>query len=356
MARHVVILAGGSGTRLWPRSRERTPKHLLMLHGKQSLLQATAERVARLTPEVYIITEQSQVDSIREQLPDFRAERIIVEPARRGTASALALAAWTIGRQDPRGTMISVHADHYLGPDEEAYLRTLETEAGWAERAAALVTVGLTPPYPSTAFGYIKVGEPAAVGASGLAYRVQAFVEKPSLETARAYVREGAYYWHLGLFSWRFDVLSAEMRTHTPALVEGIERYGAAMERGDPSGAAEAYVGLPSEAIDYALLEKTHNLLMVPAQFEWHDIGSWADLHDILDQDDSGNVVDGEAILVDSKDCMIHAPGKLVAAVGLEDMVVIETDDALLICPKARSQDVKLIVERLRQQGKDKYL
>ncbi|HYM48958.1 MAG TPA: sugar phosphate nucleotidyltransferase [Candidatus Limnocylindrales bacterium] len=356
MARHVVILAGGSGTRLWPRSRERTPKHLLTLHGKQSLLQATEERVRRLSPNVYVITEQSQVDSIREQLPRLDPDRIIIEPARRGTASALALAAWVIGRTDPTGTMISVHADHYLGPDEEAYLRTLETEADWAERAGTLVTVGLAPPYPSSGFGYIKVGEPAAIGAGGLAYRVQAFVEKPTLETARAYVREGGYFWHLGLFGWRLDVLSTELRTHTPALVEGIARYGAAMERGDREAAAQAYLALPPDAIDYALLEKTHNLLMVPAQFEWHDIGSWADLHDILEQDEAGNVVDGEAVLIDSKDCMIHAPGKLVAAVGLENMVVIETDDAILICPKARSQDVKLIVERLKQTGKTEYL
>ena len=355
MARHVVILAGGSGTRLWPRSREKTPKHLLTLHGKQSLLQATAERVARLTEDVHVVTERSQVDGIREQLPDLAADHIIVEPARRGTASALALAAWTLGRRDPGGTMISVHADHYLGPDEDAYLRTLEAEAAWAERAGALVTVGLTPPYPSTAFGYLRVGEPAT-GATGPAYRVRAFVEKPNLETARAYLREGGYFWHLGLFSWRLDVLRAEMAAHLPALVEGIGRYGAAVERGDPTAAAAAYAALPSEAIDYALLEKTHNLLMVPAQFEWHDIGSWADLHDILVKDASGNVVDGEAILIDSRNCMIHGGGKLVAAVGLEDMVVIETDDALLICPKARSQDVKLIVERLKQTGRQEYL
>jgi len=354
MGRHVVILAGGSGTRLWPRSREKMPKHLLTLHGKQSLLQATAERVRRLSDRVYVVTERSQLDGIREQLPDLPEECAIVEPARRGTASALALAAWTIARRDPQGTMISVHADHYLGPDEEAYLGTLEAEAEVAEREEVLVTVGLEPPYPSTAFGYIKVGDRAGTGAS--AYRVERFVEKPDLETARGFLREGGYYWHLGLFAFRLDVLRQEMRRHTPALLQQIERYGAAVERGDLEAANREYEALPVQAIDYALLEKTDRLLMVPARFEWHDIGSWADLHDILEQDAAGNVVDGEAILIDSRNCMIHAPGKLVAAVGLQDMVVIETGDALLICPKARSQDVKLIVERLKQAGRQELV
>jgi mannose-1-phosphate guanylyltransferase len=353
MGRHAVILAGGSGTRLWPRSREKTPKHLLTLHGKHSLLQATAERVRHLSDDLYVVTERTQVEAIREQLPGLAPDHVIVEPARRGTASALALAAWSIARHDPKGTMISVHADHYLGPDEDAYLRTLGLEAEVAERERVLVTVGLTPPYPSTAFGYIKV-QPE--GLKGAAYRVERFVEKPDLETARTFLREGGYFWHLGLFAFPLDVLRQEMTAHTPGLLEKIDQYGAALDQGDLETAKRTYEALPIQAIDYALLEKTRRLLMVPAQFEWHDLGSWADLHDILEQDAAGNAVDGDAILIDSRNCMIHAPGKLVAAVGLEDMVVIETGDALLICPKARSQDVKLIVERLKQAGKQDLL
>jgi mannose-1-phosphate guanylyltransferase/mannose-6-phosphate isomerase len=355
MGRHVVILAGGSGTRLWPRSRERTPKHLLTLHGKHSLLQATAERVRHLSDDLYVVTERSQVEAIGEQLPDLNLAHIIIEPARRGTASALALAAWSIARRDPTGTMISVHADHYVGPDDGAYLRTLEAETIRAENEGWLVTAGLRPPYPSTAFGYLKAGQPVP-GPGSVGYRVERFVEKPDLETARAFLREGGYFWHLGLFAFPLEVLREEMEIHTPALLARIEEYGAALEKDTLEAANRIYEALPVQAIDYALLEKTGRLLMVPAQFEWHDIGSWADLHDILEQDPSGNVVDGDAILIDSRNCMIHAPGKLVAAVGLEDMVVIETTDALLICPKARSQDVKLIVERLKQAGKQDLL
>jgi len=356
MSRHVVILAGGSGTRLWPRSRESTPKHLLTLHGRQSLLQATFTRVGRLSDHVYVVTEQSQVASIKQQLPELPDDRYIVEPARRGTASALGLAALTIAAVDPKATMLSVHADHYLGRDEDAYVTTLDAEAGWAERRQSLVTVGLTPPYASTAFGYIRVGEPVAQGGLLPAFRVKSFVEKPDLKTAECYIKEGDYLWHLGLFSWPVDVLLREMAAHAPALYAGLERVRVALAAGNQPEADDAYRALPTEAIDTAVLERTNNLLMVRASFEWHDLGSWADLHDILEQDEAGNFVEGEHVLIDSRNCMIHSPTKLVAAVGLEDMVVIETDDAILICPKARSQDVKLIVDRLRQMGKTNYL
>ncbi|TME48602.1 MAG: mannose-1-phosphate guanylyltransferase [Chloroflexi bacterium] len=356
MARHVVILAGGSGTRLWPRSRERTPKHLLALHGKRSLLQSTYERVARLTENVYVVTEKSQVESIRVQLPELAADRYIIEPARRGTASALGLAALEIEERDPGATMLSVHADHYLGHDEEAYLRTLEVEAHWAEANGALVTVGLKPPYASTAFGYIQVG-PRVNGQDGApVFQVRRFVEKPDLQTAEAYVGSGDYVWNLGLFSWPLPVFLTEIATHAPALAQGLQQVKRARIAGQPVEADRAYRALPTEAIDYAVMERTRNLLVVGAVFEWHDLGSWADLHDILQQDEAGNFVEGESVLIDSRNCMIHSPSKLVAAVGLEDMVVIETEDAILICPKARSQDVKLIVDRLKQMGKTEYL
>ena len=356
MGRHIVILAGGSGTRLWPRSRERSPKHLLVLAGRLSLLQSTFERVRRLTENVYVVTERSQVESIREQLPQLEDEYFIIEPARRGTASALGLAALRIAERDPAATMLSVHADHYLGHDEEAYLETLEAEARWAEQKRSLVTVGLHPPYASTAFGYIQTG-PRVDGEHGApVFRVKAFVEKPDLKTAEGYVKGGGYLWNLGLFSWPVEVLFSEMAAHAPQLYAGLERVKQSRAAGRREEADVAYEALPTEAIDYAVLERTHNLLVVGATFEWHDLGSWADLHDILQQDEAGNFVEGDSVLIDSKNCMIHSPHKLVAAVGLEDMVVIETDDAILICPKARSQDVKLIVDRLKQMGKTEYL
>jgi mannose-1-phosphate guanylyltransferase len=181
-------------------------------------------------------------------------------------------------------------------------------------------------------------------------------VEKPDLKTAEGFLAAGSYLWNLGLFSWPVDVLFSEMATHAPQLYAGLEQVRQARRAGRADEADRLYRTLPTEAIDYAVLERTKNLLVVGATFEWHDLGSWADLHDILQRDEAGNFVEGESVLIDSKNCMIHSPHKLVAAVGLEDMVVIETDDAILICPKARSQDVKLIVERLKQMGKTQYL
>ncbi|HSO93182.1 MAG TPA: mannose-1-phosphate guanylyltransferase, partial [Candidatus Dormibacteraeota bacterium] len=176
------------------------------------------------------------------------------------------------------------------------------------------------------------------------------------LRTAQQYLESGDYLWHLGLFSWPVDVLFREIAEHAPVLYGKLEKVRAALSSGNHEAADEAYRALPTEAIDTAVLERTRNLLMVRASFEWHDLGSWADLHDILEQDESGNFAEGEHVLIDSKNCMIHSKTKLIAAVGLEDMVVIETDDAILVCPKARSQDVKLIVDRLRQTGKTEYL
>lgn len=356
MARHVVILAGGTGTRLWPRSRERLPKHLLALHGERSLLQTTFDRVMRLTNNVYVVTEKSQVESIKAQLPDLAPDRYIIEPARRGTASALGLAAIAIQERDPQATMLSVHADHYLGDDEDAYLKTLQAEAHWAETRGSLVTVGLKPPYASTAFGYVQVGPRVEGDSVTPVFRAKAFVEKPDLQTAQRYVASGDYLWNLGLFGWCVDVLMKEMAASAPDLYQGLQQVQLARTAGQLVEADRAYRALPTEAIDYAVMERTNNLLVVGAAFEWHDIGSWADLHDILHQDEAGNFVEGDSVLIDTKNCMIHSPGKLVAAVGLEDMVVIETADAILICPKARSQDVKLIVERLKQMGKNEYL
>jgi len=271
MARHIVILAGGSGTRLWPRSREKSPKHLLTLHGGQSLLQSTFERVARLTENVYVVTEQSQVESIRKQLPNLRDEQFIVEPARRGTASALGLTALAIAERDPQATMLSVHADHYLGHDEDAYLRTLDAEARWAESKRSLVTVGLRPPYASTAFGYIQVGPPLDGDQAPAVYPVVRFVEKPDLKTAEGFLASGSYLWNLGLFSWPVDVLFSEMAEHAPQLYAGLEQVRRARRAGSTDDADRHYEALPTEAIDYAVLERTKNLLVVGATFDGHN-------------------------------------------------------------------------------------
>ncbi len=356
MARHVVILAGGAGTRLWPWSRRRTPKHLLAVRGDQSLLQASVRRVRELASDVYIVTERSQAQSILAQVPELPADHLVIEPGRRGTASALSLAALVIAARDPGATMISVHADHDLGNDDTAYLNVLDAEARWAETQQTLVTVGLRPPYPATGFGYIELGEPVDGPVKPPAFRVKAFKEKPDPRTAKEYVERGGFLWHLGLFSWPVEVFLAEIQEHTPEIAAGLHPLRRALVRRDAAEAESAYLALPTQAIDTAVLERTHNLLAVRADFEWHDVGTWAELWETLEKDEAGNAVTGNHVLIDSRNNLIHSPGKLVAAIGLDDMVVIETQDALLISPKERSQEVRRIVERLSQEGKAEYL
>ncbi len=350
--RHVVILAGGAGSRLWPWSREHLPKHLLKLDGKRSLLQVTFDRVRRLGPQVYVVTQRSQAERIREQLADLPEEHLLVEPGPKGTAAALGMAALEIARSDPGATMISVHADHDLGPDDAAYLRTLTAEAEWAEARRALVTSGLKPSHPSSGLGYLRIGEAAPGPIHPRAFEVAAFVEKPDRRTAETYLRQGGYLWHLGLFSWPVDVLLDEMARHAPDVFGGLARFRDAVEAGDRAAADAAYLALEPATIDDAILQRTHNLLVVCAEFRWHDVGSWDDLHTVLEQDGDGNAVDGDHLLLDSHNCLVRSSRKFVAAIGLDDMIIVETDDALLVCPRSRAQDVKRLVERLKQAGR----
>ena len=334
-----MIPAGGAGTRLWPWSNQQTPKHLLDLTGTgRSLLQLTHDRIAPLADGVFILTEERQVPMIREQLPDAR---FIIEPTARGTVNALGLAALEIAALDPDAVMVSIAADHVI-QGSEAYRGAIEAAIRTARLGDRLVTVGLLPRYAATGFGYIRVGERVDD-----AFRVLEFVEKPTLRRAEEYLAAGGYYWNLSMFAWRASVFLAEMERVAQDHHSGLLDFRAG--RRD-------YASLPNEAVDYAVLERTDRLFLVAATFDWVDVGSWADLLEMLPSDENGNSIDGESAVIDTRGSLISAPGKLVAAIGIEDMIVIDTDQALLILPRSRAQDVKKIVEMLRSTGKHDYL
>jgi len=315
---YAVIPAGGAGTRLWPWSNQATPKHLLDLTGNgRSLLQQTYERVAPLAEAVFVLTEERQVAMIKDQLPEAR---FIVEPTARGTVNALGLAAFEIAGLDPEAIMVSVAADHVI----------------------RLLTIGLRPTYPATGFGYIRVGE-----REGDAYRVEEFVEKPTLPRAEEYLAAGTFYWNLSMFAWRASAFLAELERVAPAHHRGLLAFRAG---------TGSYGDLQNEAVDYAVLEKTDRLYLVPAGFDWLDVGSWAELLDMLETDADGNSIDGESAVIDTTGSLLSAPGKLVAAIGIENLIVIDTEQALLVLPRSRAQDVKKIVEMLRNAGKTTYL
>ena len=334
-----MIPAGGAGTRLWPWSNQQTPKHLLDLTGNgRSLLQETYERIAPLADGVYVLTEERQVPMIREQLPEAE---FIVEPTARGTVNALGLAALEIAARDPDAVLVSVAADHVI-QDADGYRDSLRAAIRTAEAGDRLVTIGLRPTYAATGFGYIRVGE-----REGEAYRVLEFVEKPTLARAEEYLASGRFYWNLSIFAWRVSVFLAELERVAPRHHQGL----LAVRAGTGS-----YADLANEAVDYAVLERTDRLYLVPGTFDWLDVGSWAELLDMLPSDENGNSIDGESAVIDTHGSLLSAPGKLVAAIGIEDLIVIDTDQALLVLPRSRAQDVKKIVEMLRRSGKTGYL
>ncbi len=347
-----VIPAGGSGTRLWPRSRRSTPKHVLPLgdHGRP-LLRATYDRAKALADEVYVLTEVRQREIISAVLPEVDSAHLILEPSARGTTNAYGLAALTLSEQSPDVVMIAMPADHVVRGSAKV-ASTVRTAVRVATVSGCLVTVGLKPKYPSIGLGYIYAPGRRQDGA----LRVKRFIEKPDLANARRFVREGGYYWNLAWFCWRLDVFIQQMTLHAPRHLAGLRKVVEARRAGDEKAAAALYSRLPVEVIDRSIMEKTDRLLLVPAEFEWADIGNWAEMGDQVRSDAYGNSVEGESVLVDTTGSLILGDRRLIAAIGLEDMIIVDTEDALLVCPRSRAQDVRKVVEALKRARKTRYL
>jgi len=347
-----VIPAGGAGTRLWPRSRRATPKHVLALSGSgKPLLRETYERIRPLADEVFVLTEERQVAMVRKVVPELREDALIVEPAARGTTNAYGLAAMTLLERDREAVIAIQPADHLIR-GAASFRATINRAARIADRSGWLVTVGLKPAHPATGLGYIEAGGRGPAGS----FKVERFVEKPDLERARRFQHSGRHYWNLAMFCWRADVFLEELRRHGPRHHAGLARVLAARRKGDEAAAAHTYTRLPVEAVDYTVMEKTERLLVLPATFKWIDVGSWEELAGLLPKDRSGNVVEGDVLLIDTESSLISAPDRLVAAIGIKDLIVIDTPDALLICPRSRSQEVKRLVEALGRSGRIHYL
>ena len=347
-----VIPAGGSGSRLWPRSRSSTPKHVLPFgHGGQPLLRATYDRAAGLADEVVVLTETRQRSIIEAVLPEVDDEHLILEPSARGTTNAYALAALTLQARFPEAVMLTLPADHVVSGAAKV-ARAVRAAVRAAASGDRLVTVGLAPKFPSTGLGYIHAPGQRINGT----IPVKRFIEKPNLPRARRFVRDGGYYWNLAWFCWRVGVFVDELHRHAPRHLSGVRRALAARVAGDEAGAAEIYRRLPVEVIDRSVMERTARLALVPADFEWADIGNWAELGDRVRADARGNSIEGEAVIVDTTGTLIFGERRLVAAIGLEDMIIVDTEDALLVCPRSRAQDVRKVVEALRRARKTRYL
>lgn len=347
-----VIPAGGAGTRLWPRSRRSSPKHTLPLGGGgRPLLRDTYDRLRPLVDEIYVVTEAAQREIIHAVLPEIDGEHLIIEPVARGTTNAYGLAALTVAERHPGAVMVAMASDHVVR-GRPAVTRAVRAAVRAANQTRNLVLFGLKPTFPSTGLGYIHAPRRGPLGT----LRVQSFTEKPNHRTATRFLKAGGYFWNLAWFAWRVDVFLEELAKHAPRHLSGLQKVMEARGAGDESRAAELYRRLPVEVVDRSVLEKTDRLLLVPAMFDWADIGSWAELGDRVRADASGNSVEGEAVLVDTNDSLVFGDRRLVAAIGLQDMIIVDTEDALLVCPRSRAQDVRKVVEALKRAHKTRYL
>jgi mannose-1-phosphate guanylyltransferase/mannose-6-phosphate isomerase len=354
-----LILSGGSGTRLWPLSREMYPKQLLPLIGKHTMLQETAARVSGL-PDLaapIVVCNESHRFMVAEQMRQYGTspQAIILEPVGRNTAPAVAVAALVAldrarkskGGDDSDPILLVLPADHVIR-DVEAFQSAVIAGRTAAE-AGKLVTFGVVPDRAETGYGYIRRAQ-----GDGPTYPVQQFVEKPDAATAQTYVESGEYYWNSGMFMFRARVYLAELKLHAPAMLSACEDAVAAATRDLDFTRlpAEEFGACPSDSIDYAVMEKTDSAVVVPFDAGWSDVGSWSALQDALPRDDKGNVTTGDVLLEDSSGCYLHSTSRLIGVVGLKDHVVVETKDAVLVAPRDRVQDVKALVTRLKAQGR----
>ncbi len=382
MGYHILVLAGGSGTRLWPLSRSAVPKHLLPLDASgMTLLRATVERVLPLADQVHVVTAATQAQACRRELAGLplSGEPVIAEPAARGTGPALGLATLWIAARDPEAVISSVHADAHVD-DPDAYRAAVLAAAGWAASTGGIATVGIVPAYASTGLGYVAVGEgtleprrwgPPEGGRAGAATRAAAaalpafpalgFVEKPTPEVARGFVSGGRHLWNSGLFAWSAAAFEAELRSADPALAARIDRAVAALGRGAAAEAEATYAAIQPVPVDTLVMERTRRLTVVRGAFTWSDVGGFADLHRVRraagGADARGNVLEGDVLEVDARESLVLARGgRPVAVVGVEGLAVVDSGDAVLVLPLDQAQRVREIVERIKALGRDDLL
>jgi mannose-1-phosphate guanylyltransferase len=353
-------MAGGVGSRLWPRSRRDEPKQFLDLLGPRTMLQETVERIEPSIPleQILVVVSEEHATTVRDQVPGLPEENILLEPGPRGTAPCIGLAAVLLQQRDPAATMAVCPADHLI-TDAAGFRQAIATAAEVAGDAY-LVTLGIAPDQPHTGYGYIQRGDSLGEVKGLPAYRVRRFAEKPDTATAKLFVDSGEYYWNGGIFVWRADTILAEMASLLPQL--HVELGPVAGAWGSPRQMevlTAAWERVPRTTIDYGVMERAVRVAVVPVDIGWDDVGNWSTLSGLVEGDERGNVVhgNGRPLLLDTSDTYVYAPaGRLVATVGLEGFVVIDTPDALLVCPKDRAQDVRDAVDRLRAEGLKQYL
>ncbi|MBE5898466.1 MAG: mannose-1-phosphate guanylyltransferase [Lachnospiraceae bacterium] len=354
MKTYGVIMAGGGGTRFWPLSRHEVPKQLLNLSGKDKMINETIDRVATLAnkEDIFVVTNVDQVPGMKEATKGrLREDHILSEPSARNTAACIGYAAFEIVKKYGDGIMCIFPSDHFI-KDEEAFTRILK-EAIDVAKNDCLVTLGITPTFPSTGYGYIKFDK----SEDTLDKRVVEFKEKPDEQTAVEYVSSGEYSWNSGMFVWKASVILDEMKNLLPDVYVQLDKIGKALGTDNEKEVIDkVYPEIPSISIDYGIMEKSDKVRVISADMGWNDVGSWDNLGVLYDEDSHGNIIAGDFLGIDTKNCITYSGKRLIATIGVEDLIIVETEDALMVIDKSRAQDVKKIVDTLKEQGRDELL
>jgi mannose-1-phosphate guanylyltransferase len=353
-----VIMAGGSGTRFWPLSRRNRPKQFLPIAGDRTMLEESVERLLPLISyeNILTISNAEQARLITRLLPGIPPPNILVEPQGKNTAASLILATAHVYLQDPKNVVAALCADHLI-IEKKKFLRKLETAAEVASKNDAVITFGVPPTCPATGYGYIHFSRRGSSKIRGESfYQVREFKEKPDYRRAKKFLAAGRHYWNSGMFIWRAGVFAAKLEKYAPLFYSYWQRIIKALDKKDKPAIAAVFREIPSISIDYALMEKAEGVLMNEGKFGWSDVGAWSSLTEVWPKDKAGNALRGEGILLDSQNCLVYSPRKLAALVGLKDVIVVDTEDALLVCHKDSDQKVREVIEALRKKGRKEYL
>lgn len=345
-----VIMAGGRGERFWPKSRNTCPKQFLSLTSDgETMIQKTVKRLSSLVAaeDVFIVTNGAYRGLVKDQLPDIPDENILAEPCARNTAPCIAFAAAVISRKYEDAIMLVLPSDHLIGY-ENIYIKTLKKAVAVAEQGRNLVTIGITPTYPETGYGYINFGEE-----TGDAYKVERFVEKPDLPTAKKYLSSGKYLWNSGMFVWKASSIMADMQEFMPDVYSGAVKIGESYGTDDFEDVlVREFTAFPSESVDFGIMEKASDIYTLPGSFGWDDVGSWLAVERINETDENKNFISGDVITIDAERTTVCGGKRLIAAVGTEDLIIVDTDDVLLVCSKNNTQDVKKVIAQLKENGR----
>ena len=353
----VVIMAGGKGERFWPKSRVNMPKQFLSLTSDgKSMIQHTVERLKELVKieNIYIVTNELYIDLVKKHISNIPNENIIVEPIAKNTAPCIALAAEYIAKKDKNAKMIVLPSDHLI-KFNEIFIDTLKTALDVVEEGENLVTIGITPNYPETGYGYINFKK--AQNLEHNVYEVLKFEEKPDLEKAKEYLTSGQYLWNSGMFVWKVSTILENFKKFLPEIYKSVKRIGETI--GTPNYdkvLKQEFLSIPSESIDYGIMEKAENIYVIPGNFGWDDVGSWLSLERINKTNQDGNVINGNVISIKTKNSIIQGTEKLIATIGLEDIIIVDTKDAILICNKDNTQEVKAVINNLKICNRTEYL